>query len=90
MLNTLKNRVVLCGPYNEEHIRTLRYSADNHRRKTERQKRKRETNTNMDRRSQRLDWLQTIRTNKESRRNEALRLYMEHLQHTAVDATLDE
>ena len=32
----------------------------------------RETKTNMGRRSQRVDWLQTIRTNKESSRNEAL------------------
>ena len=42
-----KQTVVLCGPHKEKHIRELWYSADNNRRKTGRQPRKRETNANM-------------------------------------------
>ena len=76
MLNTLKNRKLSYAGHimrnTSGHHRTLWYSADNHRRKTERKKRKRETKTNMGWRSHRLDWLQTIQTNKESSWNEAL------------------
>ena len=51
MLNNLKNRQMyyVHGPHNEKHIRALRYSADNNRRKTGRQTSKRETKTNMGR-----------------------------------------
>ena len=42
-----QQKVVLCGTRNEKHIRISPYSADNNRRKTGRQARKRETKTNI-------------------------------------------
>ena len=56
-----KQTLVLWGTHrggraNEKHIRTLCYSADNNRRKTGRQMRKKETKTNMGRRYKRMDW----------------------------------
>ena len=50
-----KQKVVLCGTHNEKHIRTVWYHVDNNRRKTGRQTGKRETQTNMGRRSKRLE-----------------------------------
>ena len=82
-----KQKVVVCGPHNEKHIETLWYSAENNRSKTGRQTRKRETKTNMGRRSQRLDWLETIRPDREQLKGET---YMGHLHPTSVDATLNE
>ena len=52
-----QQKVVLCGTLNEKHIRISPYFADNNRRKTGRQARKRETKTNIGRR------LYTLRTN---------------------------
>ena len=61
-----KQKYVLGWPHNEKHIRPLWYSAENNRRKTARQMRKRETKMNMGRRSKRLAWLEMIRPDKDS------------------------
>ena len=63
------------------------YSAENNRRNTGRQTRKRETKMNMGRRYKRLDWLEMIQTDREQQKGET---YMGHLQPTAMDATLNE
>ena len=60
LTNLKKQKVVLWGTHHEKHIRTLCYSAENNRMKTGRQTRKRETKTNMGRRSKILDWPETI------------------------------
>ena len=68
MINNLKKqKYVLFGSHDENQIRALGYSAENSKTKIGRQTRKRETNTNMDQRSKRLDWLETIRPDRESR-----------------------
>ena len=74
MLNKRENRKLSYAGHIMRNtlIRTLWYSADNNWRKTGRQTRKRETKTNMGRRSRRLDWLETIRSDKESSRKAKL------------------
>ena len=61
-----KQKCVLCEPHNEKHIRALWYSADNNRRKTGWQTRKKETKTGMGRWSKRQDQHATIRPDKDS------------------------
>ena len=58
MINNLKTDS--CLMHNEKHIRALRYYAENNRRKSGSQTRKRDTKTNMGRRSKRLDWLEMM------------------------------